>query len=371
MAIQRLQRRFGGIGAVCHWSRSPRAVGLRQNGKVSKAVGIVYHGIQDAETPATLEGGRFAGIGKELEGAGARAIPVVYNDDIAAEFLERAAKVDALLVWVNPITDGRDRSVLDDTLRAAASRGVLVSAHPDTILKMGTKQVLFDTRKMAWGTDVRVYQTLDELVLALPARLAAGPKVLKQYRGHSGGGIWKVEATPEGRLRLRHALRGSKEFEAGWDDFDVHFGPYFAKGGRVIEQPFQDRLREGMIRCYQILDRVEGFGHQAVNALCPGLPGEPPPEPGPRLYSGPDDPRFQRLKHLMEREWIQDMMHTLDMGRDELPLLWDADFLLGPPDPDGNDTYVLCEINVSSVSPFPPSAERPLAQATMSKLETP
>ncbi len=36
-----------------------------------------------------------------------------------------------------------------------------------------------------------------------------------------------------------------------------------------------------------------------------------------------------------------------------LPLIWDADFMLGPPGADGTDSYVLGEINVSSVFRFP------------------
>jgi hypothetical protein len=36
--------------------------------------------------------------------------------------------------------------------------------------------------------------------------------------------------------------------------------------------------------------------------------------------------------------------------------LWDADFLYGPKTADGADSYVLCEINVSAVAPFPDSA---------------
>ena len=46
-----------------------------------------------------------------------------------------------------------------------------------------------------------------------------------------------------------------------------------------------------------------------------------------------------------------------------LPLLWDCDFMLGPKSPSGADTYVLCEINASSVWPFPESALVPLARA--------
>jgi hypothetical protein len=34
----------------------------------------------------------------------------------------------------------------------------------------------------------------------------------------------------------------------------------------------------------------------------------------------------------------------------------------------GNDSYVLCEINVSSVSPLPESALEPLARATLRRL---
>ena len=53
-------------------------------------------------------------------------------------------------------------------------------------------------------------------------------------------------------------------------------------------------------------------------------------------------------------------------GRGEyLPVLWDADFLFGPKTADGEDTYVLCEVNASSVIPFPPEAVPELASATL------
>jgi hypothetical protein len=45
----------------------------------------------------------------------------------------------------------------------------------------------------------------------------------------------------------------------------------------------------------------------------------------------------------------------------DLPVLWDAVFLLGTKSAEGADNYVLCEINVSSVYPFPPSALPPLS----------
>ena len=49
-------------------------------------------------------------------------------------------------------------------------------------------------------------------------------------------------------------------------------------------------------------------------------------------------------------------------------MIWDSDFLYGPKDADGADTYVLCEINVSSVYPFPDDALGPLADAVRAQL---
>jgi hypothetical protein len=57
------------------------------------------------------------------------------------------------------------------------------------------------------------------------------------------------------------------------------------------------------------------------------------------------------------------------LRREQLPLLWDCDFMFGPPHADGSDRFVLCEINVSSVSPFPPSAIEPIVDAVRARLE--
>ncbi len=135
----------------------------------------------------------------------------------------------------------------------------------------------------------------------------------------------------------------------------------FAAGGTLVDQPFQARHLDGMVRCYVSGDRVAGFGHQLVRALAP-------PEDGPaprRLYSGPDDPRFQRLRSLMEAEWIPEMAARLGLRPDDLPVVWDADFLLGTKDAAGEDTYVLCEINASSVYPIPDEAHAALAATTL------
>jgi hypothetical protein len=307
------------------------------------------------------------------------AEPVVYSDDVVEQVRDRLVGLDAVLVWVNPIEGDRDRSKLDAMLRDVADTGVFVSAHPDVILKMGTKEVLCSTANVGWGSDAHVYRTLDDLREQLPRRLAPGnARVLKQYRGHSGHGVWKVQlksadsvSGQQSIIRVRHALRGSPEEEISIDAFANRCEQYFARQGRMVDQPYQERLTDGMIRCYLVRDRVAGFGHQAINALHSALPGAPPhaaPPPGPRLYSGPTDPRSQALKRKLESEWLAAMLRTLGIDRDALPVIWDADFLYGPKTAAGEDTHVLCEINVSSVFPFPEDALAPLAQAVADRL---
>ena len=71
----------------------------------------------------------------------------------------------------------------------------------------------------------------------------------------------------------------------------------------------------------------------------------------------------------MEAEWTPQMMRLLDIDAESLPVLWDADFLYGPRTASGDDTYVLCEINVSSVIPFPAEAPAEVARLALARLQ--
>ena len=198
--------------------------------------------------------------------------------------------------------------------------------------------------------------------------------MLKQQRGHSGIGVWRVERAgadaPAGLLRVRHAQRGSQEELMDLAALLDLFAPFFEakNGGRMIDQAWQPRIVEGMVRAYLVEDRVAGFGHQAVNALYPGAPGQPAPQPGSRLYHGPELAQFQELRGRLESEWVELLRARVGLARQHLPLLWDCDFMFGERTPGEAERYVLCEINVSSVAPFPPSAVEPIVAAARSRL---
>src|SRR3546814_8462774 len=87
-------------------------------------------------------------IMQALRALGATARPVLYRDEAVREIRDELLSCDAVLVWVNPLDISGDRSQLDPMLREVAGCGVVVSAHPDVIAKIGVKEVLYTTRSM-------------------------------------------------------------------------------------------------------------------------------------------------------------------------------------------------------------------------------
>jgi hypothetical protein len=334
-------------------------------------VALLYPGdraMRDRSDPAES---RFGPLFEALAAAGIRAVPAVYHDDFADEVESQLRAVRVVMVWFNPIQDGRRRDRLDALLRRVAATGVTVSAHPDAILALGTKDVLLAASGLPFGSDVHRIDNLAQLQADLPQRLRGGARVLKQHRGNGGEGVWRIEqADGASKIRVRHAQRGSEEELMDLPALAQRMAPYFesANGGHMIDQAWQSRLVEGMVRAYLVGDRVSGFGVQAVNALYPGAPGQAPPAAGPRLYHGPELPQCQRLKTLLESQWVELLRTRVGLPPEQLPLLWDCDFMLGERDAAGEDTYVLCEVNVSSVSPFPPSSIPSIVAAVTARL---
>lgn len=341
-----------------------------------------------------------------------RAEPAVYHPSLVYELREQLMDVDAVLVWVNPIDeDGCDRTVLNDVLRDVSNAGIYVSAHPDVISIMGTKDILVKTRHMPWGVEDTVsYDSTEDMMTGLTSRLANGEiRVLKRNRGQSGNCVWLVQragessldgathATMTGRsdiggvrggecgddvggmlVRVKHAARGGHESMMTLEAlFDTLVNNHDCLGGnddgRIIDMAYQHRLSEGMVRAYMVHNVVGGFGYRELNALHPNIelgPTGPPPQRyySPDLEGNTDVPsNFHPLRTRLDNEWVPILLDVLRMESSELPILWDADFMLGPIDEYGNDTFVLCEINMSCVYPFPQCAMSLVASATARK----
>ena len=194
---------------------------------MSLRVGILWRADWDPVDPSEpiAERCRLHGMFSAFAALGVEAEPVVYADDDVDAVRTLLLQLDGVLVWANPIEQGLDRNRLDALLREVAGRGVWVSAHPDVIQKMATKQVLVDTAGMSWSAETHLYASLDQLRAELPGRLARDPLVLKQQRGMGGEGVWKVQLEEAELVRVQHAASGSRPELIGLGDLVGSFEP--------------------------------------------------------------------------------------------------------------------------------------------------
>jgi hypothetical protein len=337
---------------------------------------LLWRGDPETRRQATPDNNRWCHIFAALAALDICAEPAVYCEEAAEEVRAQLLAVDGVLVWVDPLSDGRTRFQLDAMLREVASRGVWVSTHPDVTQKMGVKEVLYATRHLGWGTDTHLHPSFAHFQDEFPRRLRSDARrVIKQNRGNGGRGVWKVQraAAPEdgSLVNVLEARRDGEPKTLPLAEFIASCEAYFDNGGCIIDQAFQERLPDGMIRCYMGADKVGGFGHQLIKALIPpppAGPASPEAQPGTRIMHAATAPQFQTLRRQMEDEWVPQLMRHFDLTRDMLPIIWDADFLYGPRSAAGEDTYVLCEINVSSVMPIPDQAPAEIARLARERL---
>jgi hypothetical protein len=325
------------------------------------------------EPTATRNFARLEPVMEALAGVGVSVEVVLYRDEAGDVVRERLLGCGGVLVWVDPITDDQDRSRLDAMLADVASEGVWVSTHPEVIAKMGTKEVIYRTKALSWGTDASLYASRAALRAEFPRRLAtAGPRVLKRSRGNGGAGVWKVTLLtddpldPNALVRVQHAAPRNDTTEVlRLEDFMERCGDFFVPLGTITDQPFLAGVSEGMVRAYVVEDQVVGFARQRPAPV--SRPDRVLGMASAKTMFDAEAPEFASLRDQLERTWIPQLVTTVGLGAGELPMLWDADFLLAASDEPG---YRLCEINVSSVLPFPPQAPGALARAVRRRLQS-
>jgi hypothetical protein len=223
---------------------------------------------------------------------------------------------------------------------------------------MGTKEVLYSTKDMDWSRDVKKYEDFTDFTQRFPDSLRmSGIRVLKQYRGNGGNGVFKIkQGSGPDEVSVIHATTGNQERLLSLDDFFTEFQPFFYQDGLLIDQAWNKNISNGMVRCYLSGSKVAGFGYQEINALYKSGNNEWVP-PGSRYYFTENCGLFTDLKDRMENSWVPQLLELLDIERSKLPVIWDADFFINDiQNKSAAGKYELCEINVSCVSPFPPSA---------------
>src|SRR6185295_8202208 len=93
-------------------------------------VAIVFPADPEHRQKTRLEDSRFARTAAALAEKGISVEGAPYVADNVAGMREQLKRVDGVLVWINPIVDGRDRTELNKVLADVAATGVFVSTHP-------------------------------------------------------------------------------------------------------------------------------------------------------------------------------------------------------------------------------------------------
>ena len=287
---------------------------------------------------------------------GWNAETIFYTDDRRDEIYTYILQnFDAYVPRVNPGTIPSGEKHFFEMLRKLSANGVLGMPHPDAMIGYGAKDALVRLRDTDLvPTDTFAYYSLDELKANFPRTLARGQRVLKQNRGSTGQGIWRVEVQDDRELNPDQALpldTRIKCTEAVDNHVEKHtlgdfmdFCAQYLSGddGMMVDMPFMPRIKEGEIRILLVGDTPIFVVHKK--------PVEAEDAFSATLFSG------AKYRYDTPEQWPEliDLFQknvptiTSKLGGWNLPLIWTADFMLDWDD-QGQDKYVLGEINCSCV----------------------
>ena len=289
-----------------------------------------------------------------LQARGWKADVAYYSDSEFDTLLKQIpASYDTYVSRINPghIPGGEEKYF--QLLEKLNRSGVVGMPTPEAMVAFGAKDALVKLRDTDMvPSDTYVYYEPDDFRKSFPSVLSTGVRVLKQNRGSTGSGIWRLELIDENpvepgqplpldtRIRCTEALDNHVE-ERKLGEF-MEFCTQYLVGdsGMIVDMRYLPRIVEGEVRILFVGQTPIFVVHKK------------PAEGGfsATLFSGAqytyDDP--EKWSHLVNM-FLKDLPEIRDkLGGHDTPLIWTADFMLDN-NPDGSDRYILGEINCSCV----------------------
>lgn len=278
---------------------------------------------------------------------------IFYSDEDRGEIYRYVVEnAGAYISRVNP-GNLQDETGYFQMLTELVKNGIEGLPHPQAMINYGAKNAVEKLKGTALvPDDVYTYYDFENFKSNFPKTLAKNVRVLKQNRGSTGEGIWRVEvlsdykgkAVPlDAKIKCTEAKDNHvEERELGeFIDFCVQYldGP----SGMMLDMPFLERIKEGEIRVFMLRDKAVNVVHKK--------PAETADAFSATLFSGAkytDEPpeNWPELVNLVESS-IPLIRERL--GNYDIPLIWTADFILDTDKKTGEDKYVLGEINASCV----------------------
>lgn len=291
-----------------------------------------------------------------LKAKGWHAEVVYFRDewkDIIFEYVKD--NFDAYISRINPGSLQNGEKIYFETLRNLSSQGLLGMSHPDAMLNFGAKDALVKLASTDLvPDDTYSYYSIKEFKDIFPKSLSYGERVLKQNRGSTGEGIWRVQIAEEiqykagdfiplkTKIKCTEAVDNHVEYHT-LEEF-MNFCEKYIVGdnGMLVDMRFLPRIKEGEIRILLVGNTPIFVVHKK--------PAEGQDAFSATLFSGAkytyDKPeKWQSLVDLFNSSLP---IISEKLGGFDIPLIWTADFMLDW-DENKKDKYVLGEINCSCV----------------------
>ena len=264
-------------------------------------------------------------------------------------------KFDGYISRINPGSLPNGESLYFETLRKLSDCGLLGMAHPDAMINFGAKDALVKlTSTDLVPEDTYAYYTFESFKDTFPKSISYGERVLKQNRGSTGEGIWRVQIADDitykagdfiplsTKLKCTEAVDNHVEFLSLEDFMNFCHKYIVGENGMIVDMRFMPRIKEGEIRILLVGDKPIFVVHKK--------PADSADAFSATLFSGAkytyDSPeKWSDLINLFHKSLP---LISEKIGGFDIPLIWTTDFMLDW-DENGKDKYVLGEINCSCV----------------------
>lgn len=256
---------------------------------------------------------------------------------------------------VNPGSLPDNEKILLDTSRKLSEAGLVGMTHPDSMINFGAKSSLVKLNKTGLcPEDTYLYLEVDEFKKSFPKVLSTGERVLKQNRGSTGEGIWRIVVEDERPYKAGDVLPDDTKIKCteAVDNHVEHrtlgefmtFCEKYIIGdqGMLVDMQFLPRIKEGEVRILMVGPKPVFVVHKK--------PADTADAFSATLYSGAKYTYDKPEKWTTLIDFFLAKLPTIKnaLNEKEVPLIWTADFILDW-DKDKKDVYILGEINCSCV----------------------
>lgn len=281
---------------------------------------------------------------------------IFFEEEKISELIEYCKnKFDWYITRVNPWNLKNWEKKYFEFLQKLSDFWLIWMSTPSEMMSYGAKDALIKLKHTNLvPNDTFAYYNIEDFKNNFPKSLKENTRVLKQNRGSTGNGIWRVEVIDERdfssfeklpfdtKIKCTEAVDNHVENRELWEFMNFCEKYLIWENAMIIDMKFLARIVEWEIRILFVWEEAIFVIHK--------LPVKKQDAFSATLFSGAkytyESPKkYKKLLDIFENNLaiIKEIL-----GNNTIPLIWTADFILDT-DNTWKDLYILWEINCSCV----------------------